>query len=108
MQIDVIQILRALQAQDVEFMVIGGMHFLFRHEPILTYDLDIWIRDTAENRSRCHAALVELDASWGETEASWRPIAERSDDWLARQSVFSVLTEYGPLDIFRSVAGLGS
>jgi hypothetical protein len=108
MHIDVPAIINALNGTDVNYLVIGGMHFLFRHEPVLTYDLDVWIEDTPENRARCVAALIDLDASWGETDTTWGPVTSFTGDWLARQGVFSLLTRCGPLDLFRSVAGLPS
>lgn len=43
------QILQALNGQQVDYMLIGGMNFLIRHVPELTYDVDIWVRDDGEN-----------------------------------------------------------
>ena len=100
--------IRALNERSVSYLVLGGMHFLFRHEPVLTYDLDVWIEDTSENRARCVTALEDIDATWGESDSTWGPVTSLSGDWLARQPVFSLLTKCGPLDIFRSVAGLTS
>ena len=51
------QILRAFNETQVEYILIGGMNFLLRHAPILTFDVDLWIDDTPENRARCEAAL---------------------------------------------------
>ncbi len=100
--------IRALNERAVSYLVLGGMHFLFRHEPVLTYDLDVWIEDTPENRARCVTALEDIDATWGESDSSWGPVTSLSGDWLTRQLVFSFLTKSGPLDIFRRVAGLTS
>lgn len=100
-------ILRAFNACEVEYLLIGGMNFLLRHEPVLTYDIDFWIRDTAANLARCDAALRQLDASWGPTEESWRPVVEQ-EGWLARQSVFCLTSPAGAIDIFRTVTGLPS
>jgi hypothetical protein len=76
-------ILRTFNASEVEYLLIGGMNFLLRHEPVLTYDIDFWILDTAANLDRCDSALRQLDASWGPTEDSWRPVAEQAG-WLTR------------------------
>lgn len=59
----------------VESLLIGGMNFLLRHDPVLTYDIDFWIRDTPENLDRCDMALRKLDAAWGPTEQEWRRVA---------------------------------
>ena len=91
----------------VEYLLIGGMNFLLRHEPVLTYDIDFWIHDTAENRGRCDAALRRLDAAWGATEQDWRPVAEQPG-WLERQDVFCLTSPSGAIDVFRSVTGLPS
>jgi len=95
-------ILRTFADCGVEYLLIGGMNFLLRHEPVLTYDIDFWIHDTAENLDRCAVALQQLDAAWGPTEADWRPVAappgfndmvpSLPDDFLARDQPFTVGT----------------
>jgi len=105
--VNIDHILRTINACAVEYLLIRGMNFLLRHEPVLTYDIDFWIRDTAVNRTRCDAALQQLDASWGLTEDSWRPVAEQAG-WLDRQSVFCLTSPAGAIDIFRAVTGLPS
>jgi len=98
-------VLHTFNEYGVEYLLIGGMNFLLRHEPVLTYDIDFWIRDTPENHIRCDASLRSLNAAWGPTEDSWRPVAEQPG-WLARQSVFCLTSPSGAIDIFRSVTGL--
>ena len=100
-------ILQTFNAYEVEYLLIGGMNFLLRHEPVLTYDIDFWILDTAANLARCDTALRQLDASWGATEDSWRPVAEQAG-WLTLQSVFCLTSPVGAIDIFRGVTGLPS
>ncbi|MCE9629946.1 MAG: hypothetical protein K8S94_04395 [Planctomycetia bacterium] len=100
-------ILRTFGDCGVEYLLIGGMNFLLRHEPVLTYDIDFWIRDSAENRDRCDIALRRLDAAWGATEQDWRPVATQPG-WLVRQPVFCLTSPSGAIDIFRTVAGLHS
>lgn len=99
------RILDTLNKHGVEYLLLGGVNFLLQHEPVLTFDVDIWIRDTAENRTRCAAALVSLDSEWGSSGADWRPVAQQDGDWLARQVLFCLTTTAGPLDVFRSVRG---
>ncbi len=104
---DVDHILRTFDTHGVESLLIGGMNFLLRHEPVLTYDVDLWIRDEPANLQRCEAALAALDAAWGATEAEWRPVAEQSG-WLTRQSVYCLTSPSGAIDVFREVDGLSS
>ena len=65
-------ILQTFNASEVEYLLIGGMNFLLRHEPVLTYDIDFWIWDTAANLARCDTALRQLDAAWGLPEGQRR------------------------------------
>jgi hypothetical protein len=105
MNVDVI--LETLDRQGVAFLLIGGMNFLLRHQPVLTFDVDVWIEDTADNRRRCEAALAELNAEWGPSDAEWGPVARRPAGWLAAQTVFCLTSPHGSIDIFRAVRGLG-
>jgi hypothetical protein len=100
--------LRILQHHQVAFLLIGGMNFLLRHQPILTFDIDFWIDDDVENRRRCERALADLGAEWGETDANWGKVSQRAPGWLDRQAVYCLTTPFGAVDIFRAVAGLGS
>jgi hypothetical protein len=90
----------------VGYLLIGGMNFMLRHQPILTFDIDLWIEDTDANRARCEAALTALDAEWGETDSNWESVANKPPGWLFRQSVFSLNSADGAIDIFRAVPGL--
>jgi len=40
---DVDHILQTFATHAVDALLIGGMIFLLRHEPVLTYDVDLWI-----------------------------------------------------------------
>jgi len=99
-------ILDALNRHGVDYLLIGGMNFMLRHQPILTYDLDIWIDDSPDNRRRCETALAELQAQWGATDDAWGPVADLPHDWLAAQDVFCLSSPHGAIDIFRNVEGL--
>lgn len=101
-------ILETLNHCSVDYILIGGMNFLLRHKPVLTFDVDIWIDDTDANRQRCAEALVALEAEWGPSEDTWAPVTKLEADWLMRQVLFSLTTSAGPLDVFRRVAGLSS
>jgi hypothetical protein len=91
-------ILEALSVEKVDFILIGGMNFLIRHIPELTFDVDIWVQDTDENLARLNRALKALGAAWGPTERDWK--------WLRGQSLFCLTTREGAVDVFRDVLGL--
>jgi hypothetical protein len=103
---DVDHILTTMNDCQVDYLLIGGMNFLLRHEPVLTFDVDLWIHDQAANRRRCEHALVMLDAEWGESDADWGSVAEREPAWLDRQPVFCLTSPSGAIDVFLSVHGL--
>jgi hypothetical protein len=100
------RILATMNQFGVAYLLIGGVNFMLRHEPILTFDMDLWIEDSDENRTRCEQALAALDAEWGETDADWGPVAKKSAGWLTRQAVFCLHSPVGAIDIFRRVHGL--
>ena len=64
---DIDQILQAMNDHEVAYLLIGGMNHLLRHEPVLTFDVDLWIEDDEANRRRCEHALASLAAQWGES-----------------------------------------
>jgi hypothetical protein len=84
------------------------MNFLLRHKPVLTFDVDVWIRDTPANRKRCEDALASMRAEWGATESEWGPVADLDGDWLSRQPMFCLTTTHGALDVFRFLDGVAS
>jgi len=101
-------VLKTFNDQQVAYLLIGGMNFLLRHAAYVTYDIDLWIDDTPDNRQRCAHALSALNAEWGPTDETWTHVSKLPADWLERQGVFSLTCPDAAVDIFRSVAGLGS
>jgi hypothetical protein len=99
------EILGRLRDQNVDYLLIGGMNFLLRHFPELTFDVDIWVRDTPENLARLNQALRCLGGAWGPTEKEWAAIPA-DWRWLEGQTVFCLTTDHGALDVFRDVYGL--
>ncbi len=99
------KILASLNDAQVDYLLIGGMNFLLRHYPELTFDVDVWVRDQPENLERLNLGLRRMGAAWGPTETQWAPVPE-DWRWLARQHIFCLTTDYGALDIFREVWGL--
>ena len=101
------RVFRTLADHQVDYLLIGGMNFFLRHRPVSTFDIDIWILDQPANRRRCERALADVGAEWGPDDASWAPVAGRPPGWLDQQMVFCLLTDAGPVDVFRCVEGLG-
>jgi hypothetical protein len=101
-------ILREFNERRVAYILIGGMNFLLRHAPVLTFDIDFWIEDSPENVGRCEKALGALDAEWGASDDDWGPVAAKQPGWLLRQSLFCLTTPCGSIDVFRTVKGLES
>ncbi len=99
------QILEALNREQADYLLIGGMNFLLRHLPELTFDVDVWVRDDSENLARVNRALGWLGAQWGRTDHEWAPVPQNWQ-WLESQSVFCLTTQHGALDVFREVRGL--
>ena len=97
-------ILETLNGHQVAYILIGGMNFLLRHTPVLTYDVDLWIDDTPENLDRCEKALGELQAEWGATDNDWGPVSSKTPGWLGSQAVFCLTSPHGAVDIFRLVS----
>jgi hypothetical protein len=101
-------VLRKLNDHEVAYILIGGMNFLLRHAPVLTFDVDIWIEDSAENQGRCEKVLGSLCAEWGATDDDWGPVAAKPPGWLLRQAIFCLTSPSGSIDVFRAVKGLES
>jgi hypothetical protein len=60
----------ALNARAVEFVIIGAFALAYHGRPRATGDLDVWIRPTSENAKRLLQALADFGfASIGLTEA---------------------------------------
>ncbi|MCC6443720.1 MAG: hypothetical protein IT210_09735 [Armatimonadetes bacterium] len=53
-------ILALFNAKQVEYLVVGGMAFIFYAEPRYTKDIDIWVHATPENAVRVFKALAEF------------------------------------------------
>ena len=94
---DPANILEELNRAGVEYVVIGGIAATLHGCPEQTYDLDILYASSDENRVRLLNALKAIGAEWE---------APLNASILQRQSVFSLNTKYGDLDIFTVAAGI--
>ena len=100
--------LQQLNGHQVAYLLIGGMNFLLRHAPRVTFDVDVWIEDSEENLDRCETALAALGAEWGQADDDWGPVAGKEPGWLRCQAMFCMTSPHGSIDVFRAVKGLES
>ncbi len=106
--LDYERVFRVMNECSVKFLLIGGLNYYLVHRPVSTQDIDLFISDNVENRRRCELALEELGAQWGRNDEDWGPVEQKMPGWLSYQGVYCLLTIAGPVDIFRSVAGVAS
>jgi hypothetical protein len=59
---DQIDLLRAFNAHNVDYVVVGGHAVNSYSEAVYTKDLDVWIRNDEANSKRVFAALAEFGA----------------------------------------------
>ena len=90
-----VEILRILDAQGVEFIVVGGMAAVIGGAPIVTRDVDVLVARSSANSPRVLAALSELDAIFRDDERRLRPNASH----LAGPGHLLLQTRHGPLDL---------
>ena len=103
---DIDHILAVFNRQEVRYLLIGGVNFLLRHKPVLTFDVDFWIEDSDGNRRCCELALAELDCEWGRTDEAWGPVARMPAGWMSQQAIYCLSSPHGAIDVFRHVHGL--
>ncbi len=60
MNSDFKDLLRALNEQEVEYLIVGGYAVIFHTEPRFTKDLDIWLRPSSENARKLMAAFRQF------------------------------------------------
>ncbi|MBI3600001.1 MAG: hypothetical protein HY097_05100 [Nitrospinae bacterium] len=92
------KIIEVLNNYKVEYTVIGGMAASLHGCPEQTYDMDILYNNTEDNKDRLLNALHEINARWD------TPL---NTMMLDSQYVFALITDYGYLDIFSYVVGIG-
>jgi hypothetical protein len=99
-------ILSTFNQHQVRYILVGGVNFLLRHSPVLTFDIDLWVRDDPANLGRCEQALASLDAAWGSNDDNWGPVASKTPGWLSEQGIFCLTSPHGAIDIFRFLLGV--
>ena len=94
---DFVEMLSALSAAGVDFLVVGA-HALAAHgAPRATGDLDIWVRPSAENAERVLAALTAFGA----------PLLDLTrQDLMAPDTVFQIGLPPSRIDVLSGLTGL--
>ena len=99
------RVLQSLAKNEVDYLLIGGVNFLLRHAPEITYDIDVWIADNPKNLERTVTFLKSIIAEWSAKEDDWKPVPDTTT-WLTLQPVFCLTSPIAAIDIFREVKGL--
>lgn len=94
---DFVEMLSALSAEGVDFIVVGA-HALAAHgAPRATGDLDIWVRPSRDNAERTIRALAAFGA----------PLADLvADDLTSTDTVFQMGLPPSRIDILASITGV--
>jgi hypothetical protein len=93
---DPLALLDALDADAVEYLVVGGAAAVLHGAPVTTQDLDIVHRLSAENVSRLHRCLSRLHAVIREPGS--RGLSPDRSVLQAGGQV-RLITDFGPLDV---------
>lgn len=99
-ELDIAGIIRALNARDVRYVVIGGVAALVHDLPLpATVDLDVTPARDAENLSRLTTVFDDLDAGLltAQPSGTWFP-RHPIDKW-SRYDTLHLMTRCGPLDL---------
>ncbi|MSU64085.1 MAG: hypothetical protein EXS31_17110 [Pedosphaera sp.] len=102
-------ILSTFNRHHADCILIGGMNFFIVHQPVSTFDVDLWVADTPSNLTLVHQSLSALDAevSFSPKGDDWQRVSSlNSPDWVRRAAVFCLNSPHGAIDIFREVRGL--
>jgi predicted nucleotidyltransferase len=106
-ELDVDAILRALVAQGVEFLVIGGLAVAVHGYPRATKDVDIVPRPEPANLELLYGALAAIDARPVELQ-ELRPAempVEFGPDALSLGGNWALRTEHGRVDVMQWLPG---
>ena len=94
---DFVDLLRALCAHDVRFLVVGAYALAVHGRPRATGDLDVWVDATPGNASKVMQALVEFGA----------PLHDVSTADFSRPGiVFQMGLPGGRIDVLTALSGL--
>jgi hypothetical protein len=94
---DFVEMLSALLAESVEFLVVGAYALAAHGLPRATGDLDIWVRPTSDNADRVLRALRAFSA----------PLLELGrEDLLRSDTVFQIGVAPRRIDLLTGLTGL--
>jgi hypothetical protein len=99
------QILRALEAHHVNYVVIGAIAAVAAGAPILTTDLDVTPARSRENLERLALALRDLDARLRTPTDPGGVLFPIEAEMLATADSWTLATRSGDLDLMFSPAG---
>jgi hypothetical protein len=106
-EFDPVAALRVLVEHKVEFVVVGGIAARLRGAPMLTQDVDITPSTDRGNLERLAAALERLDARLRTaTKPDGVPFPFDAA-LLESATVWTLMTEFGDLDLVMAPAGTG-
>lgn len=94
---DFVDLLRAFDAAEVRFLIVGAYALAHHGRPRATGDLDVWVDPTPENAARVIRALTAFGA----------PLQDVSQEDLARPGVvFQMGVAPGRIDILTELTGI--
>ncbi len=94
---DFSDLLSALNAAGVRYLLVGGYALAVHQAPRFTKDLDVWVEPTPENAERTLAALAAFGA----------PLSQVSAEDLARPGiVFQIGVPPNRIDILTAIDGV--
>lgn len=91
------ELLELLNANHVEYLVVGAFALGFYGAPRSTGDIDIWIRVSEENAKRIEKALREFGLS---------SLGHRTEDFLDKNLVVQLGVPPVRIDIIMSISGV--
>jgi predicted nucleotidyltransferase len=97
---DPVELLRALLAHDVRFVVVGGVAGTLAGSPIATRDLDLVYETSRDNLDRLVAALVTLRSRYKDPAGR---VIEPDAQQLRDFRVNLLTTDHGDLDLLRNI-----
>ena len=91
------EIFRLLNAEEVEYVIVGAHAVMFYTEPRYTKDIDILVNPTVENARKAWNALAKFGA----------PLKNISEsDFMDKDLIYQVGIEPNRIDIIMSIAGV--
>jgi predicted nucleotidyltransferase len=93
-------ILKVLTRHGVDFILVGGVAAILEGAPVSTFDLDIMVQPTSEDRDRLLEALRDLNARYLDSAGRHILPDRRKLETLHLQRL---LTDFGPLDVLERI-----